>query len=85
MLVLVPRDDQKEIEQIIGSEKLNYAPLTDQQNRIEKIWNLSEAILHEQVLDIIYQKPYSESSKRQTVLPVSLYYDNHYFYLVVYQ
>ena len=55
MLVLVPRDDQKEIEQIIGSEKLNYAPLTDQQNRIEKIWNLSEAILHEQVLDIIYQ------------------------------
>jgi len=85
LLVLVPRDDQKEIEQIIGSEKLNYAPLTDQQNRIEKIWNLSEAILHEQVLDIIYQKPYSESSKRQTVLPVSLYYDSHYFYLVVYQ
>ena len=82
LLVLVPRDDQKEIEQIIGSEKLNYAPLTDQQNRIEKIWNLSEAILHEQVLDIVYQKPYSESSKRQTVLPVSLYYDSHYFYLV---
>lgn len=85
LLVLVPRDDRKEIEQIIGSEKLNYAPLTDQQNRIEKIWNLSEAILYEQVLDIIYQKPYSESSKRQTVLPVSLYYDSHYFYLVVYQ
>jgi hypothetical protein len=41
--------------------------------------------LYEQVLDIIYQKPYSESSKRQTVLPVSLYYDSHYFYLVVYQ
>ena len=40
LLVLVPRDDRKEIEQIIGSEKLNYAPLTDQQNRIEKIWNL---------------------------------------------
>lgn len=37
LLVLVPRDDRKEIEQIIGSEKLNYAPLTDQQNRIEKI------------------------------------------------
>ena len=55
LLVLVPRDDQKEIEQIIGSEKLNYAPLTDQQNRIEKIWNLSESILHEQVLDIVYQ------------------------------
>lgn len=30
LLVLVPRDGQKEIEQIIGSEKLNYAPLTDQ-------------------------------------------------------
>ena len=85
LLSLVPRDDQKEIEQIIGSEKLNYIPLTDQQDRVEKIWDLSEAILHEQVLDIIYQNPYSESSKRQTVLPVSLYYDSHYFYLVVYQ
>ena len=85
LLALVPRDDQKEIEQIIGSEKLNYTPLTDQQDRVEKIWDLSEAILHEQVLDIIYQNPYSESSKRQTVLPVSLYYDSHYFYLVVYQ
>ena len=85
LLVLVPGDDQKKIEKIIGSEKLNYAPLTDQQDRIEKIWNLSETILHEQVLDIIYLKPYSESSKKQTVLPVSLYYDRHYFYLVVYQ
>lgn len=85
LLALVPRDDQKEIEQIIGSEKLNYTPLTDQQDRVEKIWDLSEAILNEQVLDIIYQNPYSESSKRQTVLPVSLYYDRHYFYLVVYQ
>ena len=47
LLSLVPRDDQKEIEKIIGSEKLNYAALTDQQDRIEKIWNLSEAILHE--------------------------------------
>ena len=27
LLALVPRDDQKEIEQIIGSEKLNYIPL----------------------------------------------------------
>ncbi|MCY7133333.1 helix-turn-helix transcriptional regulator [Streptococcus gordonii] len=85
LLVLVPYDDQKEIKQIIGSENLNYAPLTDRQDRIEKVWELSEAILHEQVIDIMYQNPYSESSKRQAVFPVSLYYDSHYFYLVVYQ
>lgn len=84
LLDLLSETDKKEIEPLIASERLNYMPITDQQYRIEKIWKLSEAIRQEKVLDIIYKSPYSESSKCQTIFPLSLYYDAHYFYIVAY-
>ncbi|MBM7642958.1 helix-turn-helix transcriptional regulator [Streptococcus loxodontisalivarius] len=83
LLALVSKEEQKEISTIIASELLNYAPLTDTQDRIEKIWTWSEAIRTETVLDIKYQSPYNVA-KEHTILPVSLYYDVHYFYLVAY-
>lgn len=83
LLALVSKDEQKEISSIIASELLNYAPLSDTQNRIEKIWEWSEMIRKELVLDIHYQSPYN-TEKQHTVLPMSLYYDMHYIYIVAY-
>ncbi|HFI0425030.1 TPA: helix-turn-helix transcriptional regulator [Streptococcus suis] len=83
LLALISKDEQKEVYQIIASELLNYAPLSDTQNRIDKIWEWSEMIRKESVLDIRYQSPYN-SEKQHTILPVSLYYDLHYFYVVAY-
>ena len=84
LLNLVSREEQKEIEAIIGSEKLNYAPIADQQERIDKIWEWSEMIREERVVEIAYQSPYQKETKKYLVFPVSLYYDIHYFYLVGY-
>lgn len=83
LLALVSKEEQKEISSIIGNELLNYAPLSDTQDRINKIWEWSEAIRQELVLDISYHSPYS-TEKKHTILPVSLYYDTHYFYIVAY-
>ena len=83
LFALVSKEEQKAIYQIIASELLNYAPLSDTQNRIDKIWEWSEMIRKELVLDIRYQSPYN-SEKQHRVLPVSLYYDVHYFYVVAY-
>ncbi|HFI0978128.1 TPA: helix-turn-helix transcriptional regulator [Streptococcus suis] len=83
LLALVSKEEQKEIYQIIASELLNYAPLSDTQNRIDKIWEWSEMIRKELVLEIRYQSPYN-CEKQHTILPVSLYYDVHYFYVVAY-
>lgn len=83
LLALVSKDERKEISSIIGSELLNYAPLSDTQDRIDKIWEWSEAIRQEVVLDISYHSPYN-TEKNHTILPVSLYYDIHYFYIVAY-
>lgn len=83
LLALVPKEERKEISSIIASELLNYAPLIDTQNRIDKIWEWSDMIRKELVLDIRYQSPYN-TEKQHTIFPVSLYYDMHCFYVVAY-
>ena len=83
LLALISKDEQKEVSSIIASELLNYAPLSDTQNRIDKVWEWSEMIRKELVLDIDYQSPYN-TEKRHTIFPVSLYHDTHYFYIVAY-
>lgn len=85
LLDLLPKTDQKEIEKIIASEKLNYASLTDKQDRINKIWDFSEYIRAEKMVDFDYFSPYKKRVKKHTVLPVSIYYDEHYFYLKGYE
>lgn len=83
LLALLSIEEKKEVEAIISSERLNYKSLTNDRDRIDIIWKLSEAIRREQMLDIRYKAP-SKDAKSHNIFPVSLYYDAHYFYLVAY-
>lgn len=83
LLSLLSREEQKEIEAIINNERLNYKSLTNDKDRIDTIWILSEAIRREQMLEIEYKAPLKDV-KSHIIFPVSLYYDAHYFYLVAY-
>lgn len=84
LLALIAKEERQEVQAIIASELLNYAPLSDEQDRIDKVWAWSQSIYKEQVMTISYQSPYRDQSKAHTIFPVSLYYDSHYFYLVAY-
>ncbi|HET0701064.1 TPA: WYL domain-containing protein [Streptococcus pneumoniae] len=83
LLFLLSSEEQKEIDAIIGSERFNYKSLTNDKDRIDTIWILSEAIRREQMLEIEYKAPLKDI-KSHIIFPVSLYYDAHYFYLVAY-
>ena len=83
LLSLLSSEEQKEVNAIIGSERLNYKSLTNDKDRIDIIWVLSEAIRREQMLEIEYKAPLKDV-KSHIIFPVSLYYDAHYFYLVAY-
>ena len=80
---LLSDNERKEIEDIIKSEHFNYKSLTNEKNRIETVWFISEAIRSEQMLEIDY-KASLKGVRKHIILPVSLYYDAHYFYLVAY-
>ena len=83
LLDLLSIEEKKEVEASISSERLNYKSLTNDKDRIDTIWFLSEAIRREQMLEIEYKAPL-RNIKSHIVFPVSLYYDAHYFYLVAY-
>ena len=83
LLALLSIKEKKEVEAIIRSERFNYKSLSNDKNRIDTIWILSEAIRREQMLEIEYKAPLKDA-KSHIIFPVSLYYDAHYFYLVAY-
>ena len=83
LLSLLSIEEKKEVNAIISSERLNYKSLTNDRDRIDTIWFLSEAIRREQTLEIEYKAPLKDV-KSHIIFPVSLYYDAHYFYLVAY-
>ena len=83
LLALLSIEEKKEVEAIISSERLNYKSLTNDKDRIDTIWVLSEVIRREQMLEIEYKAPLRDV-KSHIIFPVSLYYDSHYFYLVAY-
>ena len=83
LLALLSIEEKKEVNAIISSERLNYQSLTNDKDRIDTIWFLSEAIRREQTLEIEYRAPLKDV-KNHIIFPVSLYYDAHYFYLVAY-
>lgn len=79
----VAPEEKKKISQLIGNEKLLYLPLTNSQPKKERIWELSQSIPKKQALTITYQKNSGERVER-TVLPVSLFFSEYYFYLLCY-
>ena len=83
LLSLLSIEEKKEVNAIISSERLNYKSLTNDKDRIDTIWFLSEAIRRERMLEIEYKAPLNDG-KSHIVFPVSLYYDAHYFYLVAF-
>ena len=83
LLALLSIEEKKEVISIISSERFNYKSLTNDRERIDTIWKLSEAIRRERMLEIEYKAPLKDA-KSHIIFPVSLYYDAHYFYLLAY-
>lgn len=83
LLALLSSGEMREVKSIIENEHFNYKSLTNEKDRIETVWFISEAIRSEQMLEIDYTAPLKEK-KTHIIFPVSLYYDAHYFYLVAY-
>ena len=67
----------KEVKSIIENENFNYKPLTNEKDRIETVWFISEAIRSKQMLEIDYTAPLKEK-KTHIIFSVSLYYDAYY-------
>ncbi|MCL2676577.1 MAG: WYL domain-containing protein [Streptococcaceae bacterium] len=84
LLKLLNADDAKAVKNIIGSEQLAYKGIINESERISKIWQLTEYIRQEKVIEISYKNHYSNKLTKFQIWPVALFFDNNYFYLVGY-
>lgn len=84
LLNLLDKEGQKEVRQIVNSEWLNYSGPYSQVDKIETIWLLSTAIREQKVLTIRYRLPEATKVKTYDALPISIFFDLFYFYVIVY-
>ncbi|MCS4487990.1 helix-turn-helix transcriptional regulator [Streptococcus sciuri] len=84
LLQLLNQQGQKEVKQIIGNEWINYRGPYHQVDKVDRIWELSHAIYEQKMLIIDYQLPKDKETKTYEVLPISIFFDLFYFYVVVY-
>jgi predicted DNA-binding transcriptional regulator YafY len=71
----------KKIKRIVGNEELLYVAPTDREDIIDKIWELARHIREQTILSISYTFEGGEPKER-TLLPVSIYFSEFYFYVI---
>ena len=76
-------DSSKIIKQSLANELLSYYPLKHQENLLQLIWDFSTYIAQKTVLSFTYQKSRGEVVQRKG-LPVSLFFSEYYFYVILY-
>ena len=81
---LTPTDKKEKISQLLFSEMDSY--ISPQHNKaiLKLHWDLEQCILKQQIIDLKYYKANGEQVKRR-VLPISIVFSEHYFYLVAFR
>ena len=81
LIMQISPNDRTIAEQIIRSEFFNYLPLKHGKNMLDIIWQLSEHITKQEVIQFSYTRQDNKKSKK-TIKPVSILFNEFYFYLI---
>ena len=84
LILLSPDDNIDTIKKAILNELTFYSSLNHQQDLLKKIQNLSKLITKGNLVAIDYNKNNGETIYR-TVLPVSIFFSEYYFYVICYE
>jgi len=75
---------RKHIEEIIKNEKFHYVPAKEDENLINKIWEISESIKDQKIIKINYKKENDDKAVERKLRPQGVVFSEYYFYLVAY-
>ncbi len=83
LLLHIHPTDRSRIEQMIRNELFHYIPLKHNKSLLSPIWDLSENIVSQNVIEFNYIR---QDGKRSTkkVKPVSIMFSEFYFYLIAF-
>lgn len=77
-----PTACKKAIQFLVANEKHHYIPPRHGKNPTEFLWELGEAIQHQQLIEIDYLRAKDNTTVSRSLQPVGLLFSEYYFYLV---
>ena len=83
LLTQVTPGNRKQVEKTICNEQFHYVPVKHNKNLLKSIWELSEHIATNEVIEISYTRK-DGISKTHAVKPVSIMFSEYYFYLIAF-
>lgn len=81
LIMQIAPDDKQTAQQIIQSESVNYIPLQHGKYLLDIIWQLSEHITNQDVIQFSYARQDGKRS-RKIIKPASIMFNEFYFYLI---
>ena len=79
----VPREKQRQVNDLIGNEKLHYVEPQHKNAFLAKMWELSEAVKERRQIVINYRRAVLDDKVvTRTLQPVGIMFSEYYFYLV---
>lgn len=80
----VPKANQKEIEELIANEEYHYVEPRHKTVFIDTMWEIGQAIRHNQYIEIEYVRSKDKSRVKRKVQPVAIMFSEYYFYLTAF-
>ena len=83
LLTQVTPSNRKQVEKTICNEQFHYVPVKHNKKLLKAIWELSEYIATNEVIEISYTRK-DGISKTNDVKPVAIMFSEYYFYLIAF-
>ena len=80
----VPAQNQKLIDDLILNETFHYIPPHHDKRILHNLWALGEAVRHQQVFEIEYERMKDHELVKRRVQPVGIMFSEYYFYLTAF-
>lgn len=80
----VPDRNKKAVLELLANEKHHYIEPHHQQPLLSSLWELGQAIQHQQVIEIEYERTKEPKLVRRRIQPVGIMFSEYYFYLTAF-
>lgn len=75
---------QKEVKKCLSHEKLNYQGPNHGKDLIRMLWNIAQAVEHQNRIEIQYRSLEGKQDKKYVLEPAGMIFSEYYFYLYAY-
>lgn len=77
----VPKSHRKSVSELIKNEEYHYVELTHKTDFLRNLWEIGQAILSHNYIEIGYKRPDKKELTKRKIKPLAIMFNEFYFYL----